>query len=106
MADRHYTFDDEVRLVKADENTGEEISHTSYAEIVSVYQSETYEALAVGLRPESRVILPSWHDDYHAEKRLELHGVPYRIIRAYKADDLAAELTVTRLNVPDSGTDL
>lgn len=102
----NYTFDDEVRLVSVDEDTGTETVHVSYAEIVSVYQSETYAALAVGMRPEFRAILPSWDDDYHNEKRLELHGVPYRIIRAYKTDDLMAELTVTRLNVPESGTDL
>ncbi len=100
MADRNYTFDSEVTLVSVNEDTGEETRHVSYAEIVSVYQTETYAAMAAGKRPEFRAILPNWYDDYHNEKRLELEGVPYRIIRAYKAENLTAELTVTRLNVP------
>jgi len=97
MAKRRYTFDEEVKLVQVDEDTGAEARHISYAEIVSVYESETYAALARGLRPEFKAILPSWYDDYHGEKRLEYRGVPYEVIRAYKADDQAAELTVKRL---------
>lgn len=106
MADREYTFPEEVKLVGHDPDTGKESIHWSYAEIRSVYQSETYAALAVGLRPEFTAVLPSWTDDYHNEHRLERDGIPYRIIRAYRADDGTAELTVTRLNgfVSDSGT--
>lgn len=105
MAKREYTFDDEVTLVYFDPDTGNESRHTSYAEIGSVYGKETYAAMAVGLRPELMITLPSWYDDYRGEQRLELQGVPYRIIRAYKTEEQMAELTVTRLKpVSDSDT--
>ena len=94
---REYTFPEEVVLVDFDPDTGSEMRYTSYAEVASVFMSETYAAMAVGLRPDLRVILPSYDDDYHGEQRLELHEVPYRIERAYRADDGTAELTVTRL---------
>ncbi len=97
MTNYEYTFPDEVKLVKHDPDTGKEISRLSFAEIRGVYQSETYAAMGVGLRPEFRAVLPSWEDDYHDEQRLEWSGVPYRIIRAYRTDDGMAELTCTRL---------
>lgn len=94
---REYTFPEEVTLVDFDPDTGAESRYTSYAEVASVFMSETYAAMAVGLRPDLRVILPSYDDDYHGEKQLELHDVPYRIERAYRAKDGTAELTLTRL---------
>lgn len=97
MKASEYTFPDEVKLVDHDPDTGVEKSHWSYAEILTVSQTETYAAMSVGLRPEARIILPSWDDDYHNEHRLEHKGIPYRIIRAYKSDFGVAELTVTRL---------
>lgn len=97
MANRNYTFPEEAVLVDADPDTGTETRYTSYAEVVSVYMSETYAAMAVGLKPDLRVILPSYDDDYHGERRLELHGLPYRVERAYRAEDGTAELTLTRL---------
>lgn len=83
-------------MVDADPDTGEEIRSLSYAQIRSVYESENYKAMAVGLKPEFKAILPYW-DDYHGEQRLEWNGTPYRVIRSFKADDGMAELTVTRL---------
>ena len=94
---REYTFPEEVTLVDVDPDTGAESRYTSFAEVASVFMSETYAAMAVGLRPDLRVILPSSDDDYHGEHRLELHDVPYRIERAYRAEDGTAELTLTRL---------
>lgn len=94
---RSYTFPEEVVLVDFDPDTGAESRYTSYAEVASVFMSETYAAMAVGLRPDLRVILPSYDDDYHGEQRLELHELPYRVERAYRAEDGTAELTLTRL---------
>ena len=102
MANREYTFPEEVVLVKHDPDTGAETRHTSYAEISSVYGREAYEAMAIGLRPEFMVTLPSWHDDYNGEQRLEYQGAAYRIIRAYKTEELMAELTVSRLKPAES----
>ena len=96
MANREYTFDEEVTLVGADPDTGKETRSMSFAEIRSVYESENYKAMAVGLKPEFKAILPYW-DDYHGEQRLERNGIPYRVIRSFRSDDGMAELTVTRL---------
>lgn len=113
MADREYTFPEEVKLISATETTNErgdtvrtETSYVSYAEIVSPYMREAYEAMAQGLKPEFVVVLPSCYDDYHGERQLEYQGFRYNIIRVYRAKDGSCELTVTRskANVSNSGT--
>lgn len=112
MADR-YTFDEEVTLISVFEKTdamgdtvATETRTVSFAQIVSPFMKEAYQALAVGLRPEFVAILPSWEDDYHGEWELEYKGIRYRILRAYKAKDLSCELTCTRItaSVSESGT--
>lgn len=97
MARREYTFPEEIVLVDFDPDTGAESRYTSFAEVATVSMSETYAAMAVGLRPDLRVILPSYDDDYHGERRAELHNLPYRVERVYRADDGTAEMTLTRL---------
>ena len=110
---REYTYDEEVTLISVldapnalGDAIAKEIRRVSYAQIVSPYMKETYEALAHGLKPEFVVVLPSWYDDYHGERQLEYNGVRYNIIRAYRAKDLSCELTVTKVkaNVPELGT--
>ena len=110
---REYTFSEEVFLISSQENSnaiGDTVSvesrTASYAEIVSPFMRETYEALAQGLKPEFVAVLPSWDDDYHGERILEYQGRRYNIIRAFKAKDLSCELTVTRFkaNVSESDT--
>ena len=105
MAKRAYTFPEEVTLIDKDPDTGTETKRVSFAEILSVYARETYAAMAVGLRPEFMVVLPSWEDDYHGEQTLIRDSIPYRIIRAFHAGDGTAELMVTRLKnfVAESG---
>ena len=109
---REYTFSEEVTLISVteEENTIGDTVQTestciSYAEILSPYMRETYEALAQGLKPEFMVVLPSWYDDYHGEPLLEYLGIRYKIIRAYKAKDLSCELTVTRVKAKVSELD-
>lgn len=102
---REYTFDEVVELLRVDEATGEEIKRRSYAEIASVRGNETYQAMTVGLKPELMIVLPNWFDDYHGEKRLEYSGNEYRVLRAYKTEDLRAELTVYRLRPGVSNSD-
>lgn len=113
MANREYTFPEEIALISGAESTNSigdnvrcEQKSVSYAEIISPYMRETYEAMAQGLKPEFVVVLPSWDDDYHGERSLEYMGVRYSIIRAFKAEDQTCELTVTKLkaSVSNSGT--
>lgn len=112
MADRAYTFPEEVTLLSGAETTnsiGDNVRnpqlYVSYAEIISPYMRETYEAMAQGLKPEFVVVLPSWDDDYHGERFLKYNGERYSIIRAYKAKDLTCELTVTKLKASVSDSD-
>lgn len=112
MADREYTFPEEVTLISGAQSTNSigdtvraEQRYVSFAEIVSPYMRETYEAMAQGLKPEFVVVLPSWDDDYHDERFLEYRGVRYSIIRAYKANDMTCELTVTKLKASVSELD-
>lgn len=105
MAETVYAFPEEVELVDHDPDTGDEKRHLSFAEIVSVFASEVYSALAVDLKPEFKAVLPSWSDDYHGEQRLERGGIPYRVIRAYETKEGYAELTCTRLKVRVSDFD-
>ena len=113
MAKRVYTFPEEVTLVGGQTVTngiGDSISsddsRVSFAEIISPYMRETYEAMARGLKPEFVAVLPSWDDDYHDENELLYKENRYRVIRAYKAPDLTCELTVMAIRdrVPDPGT--
>ena len=107
-----YTYDEEVFLISSSEVSNDigdssvsERRSASYAQIVSPYMKETYEALARGLKPEFVVVLPNWYDDYHGERQLEYLGVRYNIIRAYRAKDLSCELTVTKVNANVSELD-
>ena len=113
MADREYTFPEEVKLISVTETTsgtGDTVQteqySMSYAEIVSPYMRETYEAMAQGLKPEFVAVLPSCYDDYHGERQLEYQGCRYNIIRVYRANDGTCELTVsrTKANVSNAGT--
>ena len=105
MARNDYTFPEEVTLIYRNPDTGAESRHVSYAEVRSVFAREVYAAMAVGLRPDFMIVLPSWSDDYHGEQTLIYGDAEYRIERAYKTDDLMAELTVTRLRLVRSDSD-
>ena len=102
---REYTYDEEVTLLQVDEETGKETRRRSYAEVVSLRGTETYQAMSVGLKPELMIVLPDWFDDYHGEKLVEYDGKTYRVLRAYKTEDLRAELTVYRLKAGVSDSD-
>ena len=113
MAKRVYTFPEEVTLISKTYKVNEigdtvsiDTERVSFAEIISPYMRETYEAMARGLKPEFVAVLPSWDDDYHGEDEIVHNNVRYRVIRAYKAPDLTCELTVMaiRARVPDSDT--
>ena len=81
------------------------IRRVSYAEILSPMMRETYEALTLGFKPEFVAVLPSWYDDYHGEALLEYRGQLYDIRRAYRAQDLSCELTVSRFKAGASFLD-
>ena len=60
----------------------------------SVGQTEKYQAAAVGLNPELKLILAHAFD-YHGEKKLTYQGERYDILRTYRDGD-SMELTIQR----------
>ena len=61
---------------------------------VSVGQKEFYEAMAHGLKPEMKIILP-WVGNYRGEKLCRVWGKRYRITRTYETETNEIELTLT-----------
>jgi hypothetical protein len=60
----------------------------------SVRQSEFYQALAGGMKPE--IMLEIRPCDFRGEEFLELQGVRYHIDRTYTRNDEVMELTLSR----------
>lgn len=74
---------------------------TVYANKKSVRQSEFYQAMATGLRPELMFVVRSV--DYNNEKKLTYGGEEYEIIRAYDKNGELTELVCQGL-VNDGAT--
>lgn len=113
MAKEPYTYSDVVTLIREREDYDAgghaqitEQKRESCAEIASVTSRETYQAMAIGLSPELKIILPSFVDDYHDEKLVEYLGRRYHIVRVYRADDGSCELTVAQTKGPVTDSDV
>ena len=73
----------------------EEATRTVYCTVKSIGMQEAYQAMGIGLNPELKVILA--HDfEYGAERKCELAGVRYNIIRTYITETDGIELTLQR----------
>jgi SPP1 family predicted phage head-tail adaptor len=66
----------------------------------SVGQTEVYQANAVGLRPERKLILAHAFE-YHGEKQLEFGGERYAIVRTYVNEGDQMELTIQKGNAAE-----
>lgn len=113
MAKKPYTYSEVVTLIReleAYDAVGHvqlaEQKQESCAEIAGVTSRETYQAMAIGLSPELKIILPSFVDDYHDEKLVEYLGRRYHVIRVYLADDGSCELTVSQTKGPVTDSDM
>ncbi|MGJ9381804.1 phage head closure protein [Salipaludibacillus sp. CF4.18] len=60
------------------------------AENKSVRQSEVYQAMATGLKPE--LMFVTWKNQYHGEKKLKHENKTYQIIRTHVKKDETIEL--------------
>ena len=67
-----------------------ESTSTVYADKQSIRQSEFYQAMASGLRPEIMFVIRSI--DYSNEKKLTWNSKNYNIIRTYDKDGELTEL--------------
>lgn len=77
-------------------DTYTETTRAVFCEIRSIGQAEVYQAKAVGLAPELKVVL-SQSFEYQGEKKCSFHGVLYKIIRTYVTDADSIELTLERM---------
>lgn len=77
-----------------------ETSTDVMADDYSVSMAETYQAMAVGYKPEVKFLLTNWLD-YHGEEVVEYvpfgwdEPIRYRVLRTYRTGD-ALELTCYR----------
>ena len=62
-----------------------------YAEIQSIGQNQSYQAAAVGLKPNFTAVI--WKFEYNNEAYLKYHDIQYKITRTYIKDDEKIELT-------------
>ena len=73
-----------------------ESRRTVYCTVKSIGQSEAYQALSVGLKPEIKIVIP--HDfEYQGESLAEFEGVLYKILRTYVTEADGIELTLERV---------
>lgn len=81
-----------------DEDIGDiiksEIKRKVYCDIISVRQSEFYQAQAIGVKPEISVVIRMF--EYTGEVVAELNNIRYKILRAYDKKDGLIELILTR----------
>lgn len=67
-----------------------------YCSVKSVGMNEAYQAQAIGLNPECKLVLA--HDfEYGNERKCEFNGVLYKIIRTYRTETDGIELTIERM---------
>ena len=70
---------------------------TVFCDVNSVGYRETYEAAAVGRKPEIKVTLPDVLE-YNGQRFCEYDGIEYEIIRSYKTNRHELELTLERVH--------
>ena len=80
-----------------------ELRHTESCTVKSVSQKEFYQAMALGLKPEIRLVL-DYADSYHGEKRCRFEGAYYEIMRTYNPETNGVELTLYPENGIARGT--
>ena len=73
-----------------------ETRRTVYCTVKSIGQTEAYQAMSVGMKPDIKIVLA--HDfEYQGENLAELEGVRYRILRSYATEADGIELTLERV---------
>lgn len=77
-------------------DTPTETTRRVYCTVRSVGQTETYQAAAVGLNPEWKLVLAHAFE-YQGEKLLDFRGERYRILRSYVTESDEIELTIQRV---------
>ena len=66
-----------------------------FARVRSVGMKESYEAFAVGLKPELTFVLADYYD-YNDQEFIEYDSVRYKVLRTYRKTTNELEIVVTR----------
>lgn len=72
----------------------ERVKTPIFAEVRSIGMRETYEAMALGLKPELTFVLADYYD-YNEEEFIEYAETVYRVIRTYRKSH-KLEIVVTK----------
>ena len=80
-----------------------EIRRTVRCSVRSIGQKEFYQAMALGLKPEVKLVL-DYAANYRGEKRCKFEGVYYEIERTYNPQTNESELTLYPENGIARGT--
>ena len=66
-----------------------------FAEVKSIGMKESYEALAVGLKPEMSFLIADYYD-YDNQEFIEYNSVRYKVLRTYRKGSNELEIVVTK----------
>lgn len=93
MANKKYTFDDDLILIKREIVGSDKYGNAQevkkeriiLCQELSLYSSEFYSAATAGLKPEVKVAINNF--EYEGEEEIIFKGQHYYILRTYRADD-------------------
>lgn len=84
-----------IRLYQESDNAGDieelEVKREVFCNEKSVRQSEFYQAMATGLKPE--IVFEIRFDEYNNEKKVRHGNITYDVIRTYSKNQEIIELT-------------
>lgn len=66
-----------------------------FAQVRSIGMKESYEALAVGLKPEMSFLIADYYD-YDNQEFIEYNSVRYKVLRTYRKGSNELEIVVTK----------
>jgi len=66
-----------------------------FAEVRSIGMKESYEALAVGLKPEMAFVIADYYD-YNDQEFIEYNLARYKVLRTYRKGSNELEIVVTK----------
>lgn len=83
---KDYTSDETAEIVEV------ESIREVFVKVLSIGQSEFYQAMANGLKPEIKFELADYYE-YEDQKELIYHNVKYQVLRTYRKGLRALEIT-------------
>lgn len=88
-----------LTIVEAENAIGdivETITKTDvFAQVKSIGMKESYEALAVGLKPEMAFLIADYYD-YDNQEHIEYNSVRYKVLRTFRKSSNELEIVVTK----------